>query len=237
MVCFMRSAGMTIYARTILGNEVALTADSPLPRKLRTLLIAIDGRTSLDVYIKSLSSFGDVEALMESLLQAGLIEVIPSRGPVQKDAVDKAAETFFAKQQRVAWSDTDSTGGSTLQKSGLASKQSRFSMQDPVDDVQSWSKFQQSPGSAPARYTPPSAGSSGSTSIAQYQLRNAISLMSDFVTQHMPMESLELVLTLEGLTSVEQVISSLKGYQSLIEHVGQPAREHLASLRTLLASA
>ncbi len=225
---------MTTYTRTTLGNQAALNPDSPLPRKLRTLLIAIDGRTSLDVYVNSLSSFGDVESLMESLLQAGLIEGVTSHRPVEKDAVDEAAEKFFAKQQGLAWSDTNSSGNSVSQRRGAPSTQARFGMQDPVDDVQSWSKFQQPPGAAPTRYTPPAASS---TSTAQYQLRNAISSMSDFVTQHMPMESLELVLTLEGLTSVEQVIGSLKGYQSLIEHLGQPARDHLAKLRTLLTSA
>jgi hypothetical protein len=225
---------MTTYTRTNLGNEAALNPDSPLPRKLRTLLIAIDGRTTLQVYVNSLSSFGDVESLMDSLLQAGLIEVVTSHRPVEIDAVDVAAENFFAKQQRVAWSDTDNSGSSAAQKRGAPSMQTRLGMQDPVDDVQSWSKFQQPPSAAPSRYTPPGASS---TSTAQYQLRNAISLMSDFVTQHMPLESLELVLTLEGLTSAEQVIGSLKGYQSLIEHLGQPARDHLAKLRTLLASA
>ena len=59
---------MTIYIRTNLGNEAAQNPESPLSRKLRILLLAVDGRTSLEVYVKSLSSFGDVEALMDSLL-------------------------------------------------------------------------------------------------------------------------------------------------------------------------
>ena len=72
---------------------------------------------------------------------------------------------------------------------------------------------------------------------ADYQLRNAIRLMSDFVSQHMPLESLELVLTLEGLRSVEQVLTSLKGYEAMIAHLGEPARKHMAELRRVLSSA
>lgn len=212
---------MPVYERTAAGNEAALNPKSALPRKLRTLLISIDGRTRLGTYVNSLSSFGDVEALIQSLLQAGLIQAM-SPQPTAQNSPGAMPVNTFANAPLPSWRSTDV--GNTSWHGTLA----------PVDDLVSWSKFQQPPGAVPARYTPPAASS---TSIAQYQLRNAISSMSDFVTQHMPMESLELVLMLEGLTSVEQVIGSLKGYQSLIEHLGQPARDHLAKLRTLLASA
>ena len=59
--------------------------------------------------------------------------------------------------------------------------------------------------------------------------------MSDFVSQHLPVDSLEIVLALEGLGSVEQVLASLKGYEALVAPVGEPARRHLAELRAALA--
>ena len=57
--------------------------------------------------------------------------------------------------------------------------------------------------------------------------------MSDFVSERLPADSLEIILTLEGLGSVEQVLASLKGYEALVLPVGEPARRHLAELRAV----
>jgi hypothetical protein len=217
-------AHMTIYKRTSLGDEAALAFDSQLPLKLRKFLTSIDGHTSLEDYISGLSSFGDVKSILDSMLQAGLIERDKSHGAIANSAVDETAESPSAGQAHVASNDTAISMNST---------QGRFSMQDPPDEPLPSSQFQQPARAAPARYTPPPASS---TSTAQYQLRKAISSMSNFLITHMPVESLELMLTLESLTSIDQLTGSLKGYQSLIEHVGQPARDHLAELRSLLAS-
>ena len=52
---------------------------SALPRRSRTLLISIDGKTDSAIYAASLSTFGDVPALIESMLRAGLIAALPVR--------------------------------------------------------------------------------------------------------------------------------------------------------------
>jgi len=79
---------MTVYTKTAAGMEAINNPQSALPRRLRTLLICIDGKSSLQTYIKSLTSFGDVAALMDSLREAGLIEVLG-----QSDARSNASRT------------------------------------------------------------------------------------------------------------------------------------------------
>ena len=69
----------------------------------------------------------------------------------------------------------------------------------------------------------------------EYQLRNAISLMSDFVTTHLPAESIEIVLTLEGLNSVAQVVAKLNDYTAMIAPAGATVTPHLNELRALLS--
>ena len=80
---------MTVYARTPDGQRAAYNAESPLPRKLRTLLKVINGRITEDEYAKMLSSFGDVRELLRSLERSGLIVntakhdlVVGDAGPV-----------------------------------------------------------------------------------------------------------------------------------------------------------
>jgi hypothetical protein len=64
---------MKVYKRTSEGQWAAFDEQSPLPRKLKILLKAVNGKAPEDVYIKSLGAFGDVRALLQSLEQAGLI--------------------------------------------------------------------------------------------------------------------------------------------------------------------
>lgn len=222
---------MNLYKRTATGNAAALDPASPLPRKLRTLLISVDGRTRQNVYVKTLSSFGDVAALLDSLMQQGYIELVSTDS-------DAAA----AKPSRTDWPATDAPITERLDQATSAphALDGAFKLAGlrntdlPSDDVSSWDRFQAEP--LPASTTAAPASRAGAPpSSAQYQLRSAISLMSDFVTTHLPADSLEIVLTLEGLTSVEQVIASLKGYQAMIAPTGSAATGHLEALRDLLS--
>lgn len=222
---------MSVYRRTALGNEAALNRESALPRKLRTLLIAIDGKTRLNTYVNSLHSFGDVEALLESLLQAGLVEVAHTGNAAPASPL---AGTSAAHHPLSSWSDTD-TGRNAIsnaQVSGYTAA-GRAPIRGHDLDAASWSRFQPSTQTGFSRVGE-GAGRPGDT--AHYQLRNAISLMSDFVTRYLPQDSLEIVLSLESLGSVEQVMGSLKGYETLVAPIGEPARHHLAELRTVLVT-
>jgi hypothetical protein len=83
-----RWQAMTVYTKTAAGMEAMKNPQTALPRRLRTLLICIDGKSSLQTYIKSLTAFGDVASLMDSLREAGLIEVLG-----QTDARSNASRT------------------------------------------------------------------------------------------------------------------------------------------------
>jgi hypothetical protein len=83
---------MPIYQRTTEGQWAAYNVDSPLPRKLKILLKSIDGRVSDEVYAVNLKSFGNVQQILLSLLEAGLIEDARS-GHHRKPASSKTSET------------------------------------------------------------------------------------------------------------------------------------------------
>ncbi len=68
------SSQMTVYIRTDEGQIAAYDPQSALPRKLKSLLKLIDGRTSLAVLEESLRAFGDVRGLVQSLDAAGLVK-------------------------------------------------------------------------------------------------------------------------------------------------------------------
>jgi hypothetical protein len=282
---------MTIYSRTIRGHAAALNADSALPRKLRTLLIAIDGKTSTDIYVSTLSAFGDVEALLQSLHEAGFIELqggtgrsvptltrladrmearpselrpevraevraearpdsridSPSHGPNHSPSHGPDTQPSASPP---SWPDSLPAWERSMAEPLPTNEPSRFgssavygsgaSQQRPWQpaDTTTFGGASTTRAGMPAPYGqgPGSASRQLVPTTAHHQLQKAIAAMSDFVSTHLPLESIEILLELERLSSVEQLVGSLKGYEALIAGIGEPARKHLAALRNTLSS-
>lgn len=226
---------MNLYKRTAAGNTAALDPRSSLPRKLRILLISVDGRTRQSVYVKTLSSLGDVEAHLDSLLQQGYIELIATDATTtgqpgwQATGAPSSSEPKFANSAATSSHALDSA----FKAAGIRNSGS------PSDDISSWDRFRPEPQpfslTAGNAAVAPASRAGAPPSSAQYQLRSAISLMSDFVTAHLPEESIEIVLTLEGLNSLAQVVACLNDYKVMIAPAGAAVTSHLNELRELLS--
>ena len=232
---------MNLYKRTAAGNAAALNPRLPLSPKLRALLVSVDGHTLVETYVKNLASLGDVMALLNSLLMQGYLEIIKT------DNFEPAAKPGQTLRQNAATPTVErqSQGGMTpaalesaFELAGIRNTGAPPAKQLPVNGGQPETRFQNSAASpgASSMLAAPVARPGAPPSSAQYQLRNAISLMSDFVTTHLPAESIEIVLTLEGLSSVEQVMASLNDYKVMIAPAGPAIAPHLDELRALLAS-
>lgn len=68
-----------IICKTPKGFEEARkqTSESSMPRRLRSLLMVVDGKSPFRTYAQTLKNHGDVEDLYASLEQAGYISRIP----------------------------------------------------------------------------------------------------------------------------------------------------------------
>jgi len=230
---------MTIYRRTPEGTAAALNPRSTLPRKMRTLLMAIDGQTHESTYASGLSSFGDVPRLLHSLMDAGLLEVAsaaqtPGAGQPHQPSGTADAGFFGSDAKPVRNESNGLVAAGALARLGNAFRPPKA--QAPTyenTDMSGWAGLQQTlaPGDRPS-FSP--AGLVPTT--GQHQLRKVILLMSNFVTTYLPEQSLEVVLALEDIKSAEHAIASLQGYEALISPVGEPARRHLAELRSALAT-
>lgn len=222
---------MILYTRTASGTKHALDPLSPLPRKMRSLLISIDGKTSRDTYVHNLSLFGDVSALLDSLELQGYITSVSTRntGPdTRTSGMPRSAANAKVIERQGEPSSRPGLIDSTFASAGSAN------LELPLDQVSRWNPAQ------PNRSTSPSARSTPRTGEPSngenYQLRIAIGLMSDFISSQLPDDSLEILLALEGIGSVQQAIASLDGYQAMIAPAGNAVSYHMAELRALLAS-
>ncbi len=207
---------MTVYVRTEEGQLAAYSPDSALPRKLRSLLKVIDGKTSVDVYVNSLRAFGDVRGVLKSLDMAGLIRPMSQLPTGNKPGMDPNATGAYPSTQ---WSETR-----TSQGTAYASTQ-----------------FPTSASSGPqtqATYMPTRSAYENPDPSANYNrsraLGQAVDTMSHFILTNAPEQSFVILKELESLTNLEQLAVILGGYEQLIAHLGAPAQEHLLAVKQLL---
>ena len=227
---------MNLYKRTAAGNAAALNPRLPLSPKLRTLLLRVDGHTLQETYVENLAALGDVVALLKSLLMQGYLEIITTENieSVAKpnQTILPTAVTPSIERQREAGM-TAAALESAFKLAGIRNISTPPAKDSLRSGAQPKTRFQNS--TASSMFTAPVTRPGAPPTSAQYQLRNAISLMSDFVTAHLPAESIEIVLTLEGLNSIEQVLASLNDYKLMIAPAGSAVAAHLDELRALLS--
>jgi hypothetical protein len=221
---------MPVYIRTTAGTAAALNPMTKLPRHLRQLLVSIDGSTPTSTLALRIAREDDIDVLLEALQRVGLIRQASPAGARHGDAAAalQSAATVSPQNDSLPVSpplfmhaDANSMQVDT-EPAPLAAAAAGSAL---VDD--GFASFGTE--TAPAGLRPAGSG--------YYELANVISLMSDFVTEHLPDRSVEIVLALESLTSVGQVLSSLDDYRALITPLGDVAQQHLAELQRMLEAA
>jgi hypothetical protein len=204
---------MTIYTRTEEGQLAAYSPSSVLPRKLRSLLKVIDGKTPVSVYNDSLKAFGDVEGVLTSLQMAGLIRAVTQMPSYVPDMVSPVTAPVAAN---VGWGNSESyqapgPASQIFGHSGLkgANTQVGFSPSNTTIAMES----------NPAR---------------SQALGRAVDLMSNFVLTYAPEQSFMVLKELEELTDLEQLAVTLGGYEMLMAHLGPIAQEHILLVKQIL---
>jgi hypothetical protein len=207
------------YTRTAEGQAAAYDATSAMPRKLKSLLKVIDGKTSMDVFANSLKAFGDVHGLLVSLQKAGLIE------PLQA-----AAEAAPASAPVSAPADAPFEGGlvsSLASKIGLRSGRSKSDNSD--------FKMTVALNTQPQTVLESRSHSQERQQERQQDLQLLVQDMSSFVLAYVPEQAFSVLAELEQINTVEQMAVLLGGYELMIRHVGEPAHIHVLHVRQTLS--
>ncbi len=205
---------MTVYARTERGHYVAYDPQSELPRKLKSILRVIDGKTSQHVYLEKLHAFGDVLGILHSLHTSGLIQPVLSGLPQVRsnNGVSYAERVDLMRPRKTDdWSATRSTNApSTLQTPQSSGRADRDTVPSPAS-----SNLQSELKSALA-------------------LHLATDLMGSFVLANVPERSFQILRELEEVTSLDMLAVLLSGYQQMVSHLGEPSVLHLEQIKQIL---
>lgn len=68
--------GSYIVVRTERGSEIIKRDPRQMPRRLRVLLLAIDGGQPVNLYTQTLKGFGDVSELLIELVNLGMVRLV-----------------------------------------------------------------------------------------------------------------------------------------------------------------
>jgi hypothetical protein len=203
---------MIIYTRTEEGQLAAYSPNSVLPRKLRSLLKVIDGKTPVSVYNDSLKAFGDVQGVLTSLQMAGLIRAIAPSSPYTASVAGPDAAPAASA---MVWGNTNAPE-THAQGSGTFGSTETKGQNSPVGFAAS------------------STMVFGGSQARSQALGRAVDLMSNFVLTYAPEQSFAVLKELEELTELDQLAVTLGGYEMLMAHLGPVAQEHLLLVRQIL---
>jgi hypothetical protein len=221
-----------VYERTAKGMAASRDPASALPRMMKTLLMAVDGKTSVAMFQQLLPNFGDVAALFDALQANGLVAPRDaakpaSRAPLRVVQMREPAPPAPPAPERAAR--TPPLAATPPQRAPETGWRSTAAAP---------STLQQSDGAAfdPYRALVPSTLSGTRYAIAESsRVRDARSEMTNFLFQYRPDVAMEVTLTLERLETTEQMLRNLDDYKRLIASAGRAAVEHLANVRSILA--
>lgn len=219
---------MTTYVRTEEGQQAAYSPQSAMPRKLRSLLKVIDGKTTAEVYVRSLRAFGDVMGVLKSLEMAGLIT--PSVQPLQVDTPAANAPAAAETNRSLPGSPARQARPNQNAASQWPQTQARETL-GPYLMQQSRAIQDLEAMAAMSTILAPAHASDEQRALA---LRQATESMSNFVLQRIPENAFSALHEIDQITSLEQLAATLGGYAQLISGAGSLGQEHLRALKQLL---
>jgi hypothetical protein len=237
------------YQRTMRGNAVTRDPNADMPRMMKTLLMAVDGKTSVAMFQKLLPNFGDVGALLLALQANGLVEPRKAGEPVKPrtplrvvneptPAPASAAPRPLVRES--AFPAQRSTFGDTQAQSSFNPSGSRFEAESAWHSTAGrTSTLQQGDGAAFNPYTalvPNTLSGKRHAIVESSRVREARSRMTTFLFQYRPDVAMEASLSLERLETTEQMLVNLEEYKRLIASAGRVAVDHLAEVRRILSS-
>jgi hypothetical protein len=103
--------------RTERGDDVVRRNPRELPRRLRVLLLAVDGSHTVQLYVQTLKGFGDIAQLLLELMGLGLVRLRPAQ---ETKAIAPPAEQFAELHQILDDSQFNSQSAADLMYGGTS---------------------------------------------------------------------------------------------------------------------
>jgi hypothetical protein len=222
-----------VPVRTIAGDKALKSPESSMPRKLRALLSAVDNRAQTQVYVATLTAFGDVTSMFDALEEIGMVRFVADRNagvdasrhtPQQALSEDKSLEELLSMPvaEPAPVYQPPQPVFERRQQSGVAPSPA------PV--------FKPAPAASPASaFQQFNQSSSSQQSMATGQaVEKAKTLMTDFVMNNFAADAMELTLAIDQIRTYDDLVGSLTQYEAIAAKTGKTGLAHMQAIKALL---
>lgn len=234
----METLANIVFERTPQGAVAIKSTGNEVPRRLRTLLLAIDGRSPVSQYVPFLTAFAPLSEKFAELEGLGYLQRKRSSGldaktPEVAFVPIQEADLRALESRSLAAQKNSSVNSFELELQALARQMSGgVATAAPVAPEPTCLKAEAH------AFTPTRALSSPppcpSSSLATPELSDLLREMERFLSQSAGAEALPVVLMLEQIKTVSQFRAELPGYLELVQRYGPEADQHIERLARLL---
>jgi hypothetical protein len=222
-----------VPVRTIAGDKALKSPESSMPRKLRALLSAVDNRAQTQVYVATLTAFGDVTSMFDALEEIGMVRFVADRNagadasrhtPQQALSEDKSLEELLSMPVAVpaAVYQAPPPTFERRQQSGFAPPPAPVFKPAPVaSPASAFQQFNQSSSSTQAMAT-------------GQAVEKAKTLMTDFVINNFAADAMELTLAIDQIRTYDDLVASLTQYEAIAAKTGKTGLAHMQAIKALL---
>jgi hypothetical protein len=222
--------------RTIAGDKALKSPESSMPRKLRALLSAVDNRAKTQVYVTTLTAFGDVSSMFDALEEIGMVRFVADR-----------AGNFDADLPSAQQSLSDDTSLEELLSLPVEAPKQHFAPA-PAPFFQQSSNAQSAFSPPPAPVFRPAAPSSSANAFKQFnqggfepsggavssRIEKVKTLMTDFVLNNFAADAMELTLAIDQIRTQSDLMASLSQYEAIAAKTGKTGQTHLQAIKAIL---
>lgn len=248
----MEHLATIVFERTPAGAVAIKAADDAVPRQLRTLLLAIDGRSPVSQYVSFLTAlaplsekFAQLEVMGFARRRSAPSEAAATSQPPSAPAPAASGSSrtgrqvteaelrelasLLPREAPAAPTTAPKTHDLDAQLSAFARTSGAHGFNDIMD-------MGMNPGASTAR--PPPPRTLQATAAAQRPvLANLLATMQAYLSDAAGMEGLPVALMLEQITSLAQLRGELPSYASLVASYGGDWAGHISTLTRMLDDA
>jgi hypothetical protein len=238
----MHAAGeleRVVFERTPQGLLVAKAPEEAgLPLRLRTLLLAVDGRTTVGQFVPFLTGLAPLPEKFLELENLGLLRRkagtsaarVSAQSPVSAVLqVDDAALRMLQNSYAHA-GPTQAT-----QQPAAPFEPAQHNLANFEAELKLLEQMMRSPAATSDAGTV--AASAALAGPASYALADILAEMESFLARTAGMDGLPVSLLLEQIQSVQQLRQELDGYAELVAPYGDAGHAHVLQVQRMLASA
>ena len=243
----MEALATVVFERTPQGAVAIKSTGDEVPRRLRTLLLAVDGRSPVAQYVPFLTAFAPLSEKFAELEDMGYLK---RKGSVTADAVDRFERAqnsgFGTLLPRIDAKAADS-GFVAIQETDLRALASNPAAPQNGNLANAFELELQALARQMSGATPTGAPTAASqqtdgrahtpmpiTAPATPQLPDLLREMERFLSKSAGAEALPLIVMLEQIKTLAQLRAELPGYVELVQRYGPEADQHIERLAGLL---